>query len=621
MRRLVVLGLVGALAFTFVGSPAGLAATVSSTWPVGHHPTGFAVDRTDGRVYVANEGTTMLDGSGRLFVVNPASGTVTQISTSGPSDLVALDGAARRLYSSNGNRTLDVVDLTTQSVVATVPVGGLGVAVDETTHRVYVAGGSDLVLIDGATNTVVATQVAPAGESWFGVALNPARHEVYLTNIGQSAASLVILDDQSLAVLGEIALPFPARFGLGVDAARGLIFVGGYDGAGAYANSALYVIDANTRATVHTTPLPGAFPSHLVISPSNNRIYVLDMAARRLLEINNSNFAVGQVTGLPWQPGWGALHPDGRLYVGAWSADLLAALRVVNSSPYVDSIALSPNTPRTNDVLTATVIAKDDEGDPFTLSYTWERNHVVIAGANSLTLDLSVPGNGDKDDYITLTVTASDGQQSRSASASVVVGDSPGAVLVDLSNPAPRTDENLMATVRLVDPDNESYRCNQAYYVNGVFQYEVPGCVYTHHLIVHGWGDRGDAIEVRATVIDAYGKWTAVGSVTAVVADSAPIIDTVSLSDVTPTSRDVLVASATRYDADGDPMTLTYNWMVNGISQQTTTTAATTDSFDLRPKGHGDNGDVISVAVVASDGTFVSRSRDASATVTPGRNR
>jgi len=621
MRRLVGLALVGALAFTFVGTPASRAATVSSTWPVGHNPTGIAVDPRDGRVYVANEGTTMLDGSGRVFAVNPASGAVSQIRTSGASDLLALDVAARRLYSSNANRTVDVIDLAPQSVVATLPVGGLGIAVDEMTHRVYVAGASDVALIDGTTNTVLTTQLAPAGQSWFGVALNRALHQVYVTNINQPGQSLVILDDQTLAVLGEIALPFPARFALGVDAARGLIYVGGYDGAGAYASSALYAIDANSRAIVHTTPLAGAFPSHLVVAPTNHRLYVMDMAGRRLFEVNDLSFAVSQVTGLPWQPGWGALHPDGRLYVGAWSADLLAALRVLNSAPYVDTIALSPSTPRTNDVLTASVTAKDDEGDPIVLSYTWERNHVVISGANSSTLDLSVPGNGDRDDYITVTVTASDGELSRTDSASVVVGDTPGVVFVDLSNPAPRTDENLMAAVTLVDVDNESYRCTQAYYVNGVFQFEVPGCVYTYHLVVHGLGDRGETIEVRATVIDAYGKWTAVGSTTAVVADSEPIIDTVSLSDATPTTRDVLVASVTRYDADGDPMTLTYTWTVNGISKRTITTTATTDSFDLRPKGNGDNGDVITVTVVANDGTLTSRSRDASATVTPGRNR
>jgi DNA-binding beta-propeller fold protein YncE len=428
MRRLVGLVLVGALAFTFVGTSASRAATISSTWPVGHNPTGVAVDPVDGRVYVANEGTTMLDGSGRVFVVDPASGAVSQIPTSGASDLVALDVASRRLYSSNTNRTVDVIDLATQGIVATLPVGGLGIAVDETTHCVYVAGGRDIALIDGTTNSVLATQLAPAGQSWFGLAHNPALHQVYVTNINQPGQSVVILDDQSLAVLDEIALPFPARFALGVDPARGLIYVGSYDGFGGFANSALYVIDANApHALVHTTPLAGAFPSHLVVAPANQRVYVMDMNGRRLFEVDDSSFVVSEVTGLPWQPGWAALHPDGRLYVGGWSADLLAALQVqaTNAAPSV-TVSLSSSSPKTNDVLTATAVGSDVDGDTLTYTYTWTVNGVVkrttTTAATTDGFNLKVKGNGDKGDVVKVSVTASDGAAtSTAATASATV--------------------------------------------------------------------------------------------------------------------------------------------------------------------------------------------------------
>src|SRR2546430_9581378 len=174
----------------------------------------------------------------------------------------------------------------------------------------------------------------------------------------------------------------------------------------------------------------------------------MNMADRRLFEVVDSSFAVSQVTNLPWQPGWAALDPDGRLFVGAWSADLLAAVRVVNSAPVIDSVVLTPSTPRTNDVLTATVTAHDVDGDPITLSYEWSRNGTVIVAATSPTLDLSVPGRGDRDDFITVRVTASDGRQSSSATASAAIADTPAQVFVDLSNPAPRTDESLVATAR-----------------------------------------------------------------------------------------------------------------------------------------------------------------------------
>src|SRR2546430_15770606 len=88
MRRLTGLVLVGVLAFTFVGSPASRAATVASSWPVGPQPFGLAVDEQTGKVYVANSGGAAPDGSGRLSVVDPATGSVDTIRTSLTANLV-----------------------------------------------------------------------------------------------------------------------------------------------------------------------------------------------------------------------------------------------------------------------------------------------------------------------------------------------------------------------------------------------------------------------------------------------------------------------------------------------------------------------------------------------------
>ncbi len=91
---------------------------------------------------------------------------------------------------------------------------------------------------------------------------------------------------------------------------------------------------------------------------------------------------------------------------------------------------------------------------------------------------------------------------------------------------------------------------------------------------------------------------------------------TVSLSDTTPQSRDVLVATASAQDADSDPLTLTYAWSVHGVVKQT----GTSNTFDLGVKDQGDNGDVVTVTATASDGT-ASASASASATVTSGRHK
>ena len=86
-----------------------------------------------------------------------------------------------------------------------------------------------------------------------------------------------------------------------------------------------------------------------------------------------------------------------------------------------------------------------------------------------------------------------------------------------------------------------------------------------------------------------------------------------SLSDATPRKKDVLVATATGDDADGDPLTFTYVWRLNGEVRRTTTISGNPDSFDL--KGRVANGDVVAVTVTAADGTATSVPAAAGATV------
>ena len=138
-----------------------------------------------------------------------------------------------------------------------------------------------------------------------------------------------------------------------------------------------------------------------------------------------------------------------------------------------------------------------------------------------------------------------------------------------------------------------------------------PNASSSFDLSVAGNGDRGQSVSVEVVASDG-ALQSAPLSTSAVVGNTPPTV-TVSLSDATPQSRDVLVATASAQDADGDALTLTYTWSVNGVMKQT----GASNSFDLAAKGQGDNGDVVSVTVNASDGT-ASATASASATVTPG---
>src|SRR5262249_43249464 len=91
-------------------------------------------------------------------------------------------------------------------------------------------------------------------------------------------------------------------------------------------------------------------------------------------------------------------------------------------------------------------------------------------------------------------------------------------------------------------------------------------------------------------------------TVTIGLTNSAPTVS-VALSNAAPLTNDTLTATATAQDADGDAITLTYVWKVNGTVVQTTAvTTATRDTLDLSRSGYGDQGDTITVEVTPDDG-------------------
>jgi hypothetical protein len=376
----------------------------------------------------------------------------------------------------------------------------------------------------------------PGGGAWFGVAVDAGLKRLYLADAGQSSPRVFVYDYDSQDVLTAatpptVALGSAVRFGLAVDPVSHLVFAAGSDTTGG-STSAFYVIDPDTLQVVQTTALNG-FPMGIALAPATNRIYISVTTSQTtggVYVLDSGTFAVADVIPLnAFAPGLPTLHTDGRLFVGDYNRgrgtnSSLVALDPNNHAPVFQSFALSPSSPTTSDTLRVDATATDPDlramgaADPTTLSYEWFRNGTPITGEITSSLDLRVAGNGDRGDRIMVRVTASDGQQSSTETASV-----------DVVNTAPSV--------------------------------------------------------------------------------------TVSLSPSSPKTNEVLTATAVGNDDDSDTLTYTYTWRVNGVVKRTATTAAATDSFDLKVKGNGNKGDVVTVSVTASDGAGTSSPATTSATV------
>jgi DNA-binding beta-propeller fold protein YncE len=638
MRRLVVLGLVGALAFTLVGTPASRAATVSSTWPVGAQPFGLAVDESTGKVYVANSGSVVYDINnpssgphGLISVVDPATGVVGRILTSQNSNFVVVDSVRRRLYSSNGttsgsSRSVDSIDIDSGAILATVPVGGLGMALDPVAGRLYVADVTSLKVIDTSTFAVVATASAPATAYWFGVAVDPERHQLYVTNIQETSPKLFVLDDRDLGgTPRSVPLATATRFAVAVDPVSRSVFVAGGQFDGQAVTSAFSVIDPDTLSVIQQTSIPG-YAIGMALAPARHRIYVSDNNGWRLYGLDDTTFAVAETLRLPFAPGELLMSPDGRLFAGDYDSgshldSRLVALDLANHAPVFQSLTLTPSTPFTGEVLRADPSAFDPDfgaslgGTPVAYSYEWSRNGAVLVGETGATLDLARSGNGDRGDTISVRVTASDGEMSTDSSSSVVVSDSAPTASVSLSSSAPATNAVLRATALGTDADNDSLSYRFVWKVNGLVRQTTvgPNGSDNFDLGIAGNGDHGDAVVVELVASDGTLQ-SAVVSAGATIVNSQPTV-AVSVNTTTPTPKTVLVANAMGQDPDRDGLTYVYTWKLNGVLKRTVTTTSTTDKYDVSVKGNGKKGDVVTLTVTASDGTLTSPVASLSATI------
>lgn len=619
MRRIFVT-IAAVLALTLGGSAGISAADLLATYPVERQPFGIVADPLDGRVYVANSGSVTPSGTGHISAIDPVSGNVTTLDTTKPAGLLALDSAGRRLYSSNylqsnDSVSLDVFDLSLGSRLASLDVGGLGIALDKTRERLYAAGGRYLASIDTATYAMD-VRTAPFPQSWFGVAVDPALGRVFVTNIDSSAPSLVVLDAGDLHTIANVSLPSVPRFALDLDVSRHLVYVGGADPTDPSGSGHVSVLDASSLAL--RSGSVSFSPAGIAVWPDLGRLWATDSSHRAVVEMDATTLTpVGPATQLSWQPYGVHLAAGGLLYVGGFDASLVAAFRVgaANHAPTIDSFTLSPMDPATRDTLTATVVAHDDDpGDSVTIAYEWRVNDVVLIDEHTATLDLSKPGHGDRNQSVCVSVSASDGKAATTDLKCTVVRSTAPVASVTLDDAAPKTNGVLHATATASDVDGDTLTYVFTWRVNGVLVRSAFSATPSDQLDLSGPnnGSVGDTITVTVVASDDLLE-SAPASASARVANSLPSVSVTLRED--PWKHDKIQATAIVFDLDAQDFTYAFTWWLNGVAKGSGTVFANTTTLDLRAV-RANNGDVITIDVTASDG-FANASASASTTVTP----
>lgn len=254
-----------------------------------------------------------LAGSNALLVLDTATGAATTVSLAFLPGGVAGTPDGRRVFVAHeGDGKISVLDTTTLTVIATIPVapssqlgGKLAVTRDGTRLYVPVSDAGTVAVIDTVTNAVVGTWASGGGT--IGVAVSPDGSRLYASNV--SAQTVSVFDTASGARVTDIPVSNgPDRLAINPAGTRLYVPV-------AY-SSGLAVIDTSTNQEIARVPIPG-YPLWAVVSPDGRKVFVSTQISS-LAIIDATTNTLSAVLPVGALAGGLAVTPDGsRVYVAA----------------------------------------------------------------------------------------------------------------------------------------------------------------------------------------------------------------------------------------------------------------------------------------------------------------
>lgn len=251
---------------------------------------------------------------------------------------------------------------------------------------------------------------------------------------------------------------------------------------------------------------------------------------------------------------------------GEWAgSEARAEVVILNSIPEVTSVEIEPANPGSGDDLRIVALGHDDDDtDAVAWHVEWHRNGIEQPDYADLT---TLPAAAtDVMDTWSAVVTPWDGtDEGTGLSAEVSIGNTvPELDTVTVGPDDPNVLDTLTASVGdLVDPDDQVHTVAFTWYVNDeeVFSEENTTWASTLEEPVA----KGDSVQVLAVPYDGVAYGTPVWSNIVVIENSLPVVDWVSISPTTATEATELVCShGATSDADGDPVSTTTSWYVDG---------------------------------------------------------
>ena len=290
---------------------------------------------------------------------------------------------------------------------------------------------------------------------------------------------------------------------------------------------------------------------------------------------------------------------------------------VGNTPPTAVAAVISPNPAVTGDTLTCTLSGfADADGDPDASTFGWSVGGAAVGSGATLS------GGFTAGDTVTCTATAHDGTDAGTVlSDSITIGNGrPSILSVTLTPSTVRTDDTVAASVVASDPEGDPVTLAYAWKVDGTVASST-----TASLDGSTAFDKGQWVEVTVTPSDSGGTGTP-GTAGTTVANTAPGAPGISIDPSGPVEGESMVCTVdtASTDADGDPITYTMSWTVDGAvyprgADLGPATGTWTD--DTTEGADNSEGEVWTCVVTPDDGTDPGTTASVSETIGPAQTR
>jgi len=233
---------------------------------------------------------------------------------------------------------------------------------------------------------------------------------------------------------------------------------------------------------------------------------------------------------------------------------------ILNTPPVISGISVTPSPATTTSVLSCAHTPSDADGDAVNRTYAWLRNTLVIAGATGASLDGAAEfGYGDQ---IQCRITPNDGIVSGATVTSGVLAISntpPVMTSVTLSPGPVYTNDTVTCTPSASDGDGHGVNYSYEWLLNnGV----ISGQNGT--MLSGTYFSRGQEVRCRVTPNDTIASGGSMTSAPLTISNTPPVMATVTVAPSSAYTFTTLTCGVTAGDADGDGLSYSYAWYVEG---------------------------------------------------------